>query len=144
MEKFCVFCERSISYSARLKSLHQDHSNLLTKIKIFVYDLTWFSNDPEARARLERGDQYCMSEIYFSADDRDFIMKFPTPTGLSFAQHIDLTMRDKAKSGKNEICTSHDLVPMITKVFGIQKGFQDERKFKDALKVFEKSSKVKN
>lgn len=141
-EKFMQIHERSMSYRSRIKIIHDEQADLVMKIKFFISDLTSFNQDAEARDRLNKGDQYYMSDIYFSTDERDFILKFPTLNGLSFMQHMELTMQSKAKNGSTEICAAHDLAPMFIKVFEIQKGFKDEKSFKDAKKKFIKSLKT--
>lgn len=141
LQKFTEFCERSFSYEARVKQLHQKDENLFMKIKIFVNELNSFNNDPNTRARLESGDQFYMSDIYFTENERDYIMNFPTANGLSFLEHMNYTMQQKAKGGSTEICAAHDLVPIFIRVFDIRKGFKDEKTFINAKKKFLKLMK---
>ena len=43
---------------------------------------------------------------------------------------------------KKEICTSHDIAPLIYKYFNIKKGFEHDTKFKIFLKTFKGIKKL--
>ncbi|KAJ3274557.1 hypothetical protein HK104_004042 [Borealophlyctis nickersoniae] len=75
------------------------------------------------------------------------MMSFPTVSGLTFEETVQVMMRnkmDQARAGESrnfEVCTSHDLAPLVKEVFGIPKGFQEEKVFVAGLKAFNKTWK---
>lgn len=139
MQKFTQFCERSLSYSSAIKSFHENQAELVMKIKIFISDLMSYNNDPDAKDRLERGDHFHMSDIYFTDNEHAMILNFPTANGLKFSELLSFKMKEKAKEGNTEICAAHDIAPIFMKVFLIQKGFSEAKVFKEEKKKFEKS-----
>lgn len=130
-----------MSYENAIKLLHENKGELFMKIKIYVYDLMNFGNDENARKRLETGDLFFMSDHHFTQMDKREILEFPTQNGRLFSEDLEFIMKDKADSGRNEICSAHDIAPVFVKVFGISKGFADEKTFKTAKKEFEKKFK---
>ena len=132
MKRFTQICERSMSYENAIKSLHK--SELFMKIKIFVDDLMNFGNDENARKRLEKGDLFYMSDLHFTQMEKREILEFPTTNGRLFSEYLEFILKQKADSGHSEICASHNIAPVFLQVFGILKGFSDEKTFKTAKK----------
>jgi hypothetical protein len=118
----------------KLKDLHNDKS-FFSRIKIFTYDLLSFESNELSRIRLEKKPAtYYVSSVYFNDDEIKKVLSFPCATGLTLEQ----TLEKSFSVAKNEICTSHDLAPIFCLVFGIRKGFKNEKEFTKALKEFEK------
>ncbi|KAJ3147387.1 hypothetical protein HDU86_008002 [Geranomyces michiganensis] len=121
--------------------------DLFNRIKIFAFDLLTFGKDAGARERLESQPDVPLyvSSAYFTPAEVDRILSFPSATGLTLQQTLEAVIADKtsaAQSGASrdyELCTSHDLAPVVCAHFGIRKGFQEEKAFTAALKAFKKS-----
>ncbi|KAJ3166209.1 hypothetical protein HDU88_003432 [Geranomyces variabilis] len=147
---FINMCSAMKAYTNELKSLHRN-ADFYNRVKIFVNDLVTFGKDSEAQERLEfePGATLYMSSVYFTAQEISYLLKFPSGTGLTLQQTLEVTMSDKttaAQSGRSRdfhVCTSHDLAPVICDHFAIRKGFQEEKGFTTALKAFKKEWKKK-
>ena len=111
------------------------------KIKIFVSDLLSFESKESSQKRLETGQMFYMSEFHFADEERELILNFPTRNGLLFFEYMKFKFQEKANAGNTEICAAHDIAPAFLKIFGIQKGFTEEKIFKTAQKAFEKNYK---
>ncbi|KAJ3180717.1 hypothetical protein HDU87_001830 [Geranomyces variabilis] len=148
---FIDMCSAMKTYANMLKSLHQN-SGFYNRLKIFVNDLLIFEKDPQAQERLEfePGATLYMSSVYFTAQEITYLLQFPSGTGLTLQQTLEVTMSDKmtaAQSGRSrdfQVCTSHDLAPVICDHFVIRKGFQEEKGFTTAFKAFKKDWKKKD
>ncbi|KAJ3186064.1 hypothetical protein HDU85_000979 [Gaertneriomyces sp. JEL0708] len=142
-------CSSFKKYPNALKHLHQ--SPLWMKIKLYLSDLLRFSFDEGARDRLETdfNARYYLTNAYFTADEAQLVLHFPSGLGLTFEQLLEVLMKqkiDQSKAGNSRdfsLCTSHDLAPVVKEVFGIRKGFEDEKTFVMASKAFEKEWKAK-
>ena len=111
-----------------LKKLH-DNTDLWTRVKIYHRDLKTFSSNVAACTRLSNTHQpLCMSECYFSDDERQFLLGFPTLLSVS-------------EGVLDGICTSHDLAPIIENAFGLRKGYELNPEFRRAFKQFQKRTK---
>jgi hypothetical protein len=129
----------------RLKQL-QANTHLWNRLLVFLNDLQTFSNDEDARSRLEYEPQakLYISSAYFTSDEVEMLLNFPSGTGLTLEQTLQFTMEEKMKaaaagSSRNyEVCTSHDLAPVVSSLFEVRKGFREERVFKEYLKTFNK------
>ena len=148
MKIFTEICERSTSYEKTLKSFQHNKDDLLMKIKIFVSDLMNFKNDVHARQRLEKANinesnNFFMSDDYFTEMEKNEILCFPASNGVLFSEIVNFVIKEKIDSGKNEICSSHDIAPVFKKVFGIQKGFENDNALLKAKNLFEQNYKKK-
>ena len=130
------------TYQGSLEILH-NNEYMFNKVKILIYDLLCFGNNESSKSRLESfPSNHYISTVYFTQDEVDFLLKFPSSTGLlTFAQSIELMNSEKKRSF--EICSSHDIAPMMMGFFGVKKGFKNEKVFKNALKAFEKKWKCR-
>jgi hypothetical protein len=74
-------------------------------------------------------------------EQRTNLLSFPTSTGLSLNELFTEIERAKVRESGDAavICASHDLAPIIEKVFGIKKGYEKEKAFVSALKKSNKS-----
>ncbi|KAI8819742.1 uncharacterized protein EV422DRAFT_507363 [Fimicolochytrium jonesii] len=141
-------CTALKEYEAALPALHAN-KQLFAKTKIYLNDLLTFRSDPDARDRLESDPAatYYLSSAYFSTSEVDFLLAFPTNSGLSFQQCVQAAMAEKVSASSEgrskdyHVCTSHDLAPLVRDVFGIRKGFQEEKAFKESLTSFRKEWK---
>ena len=121
-----------LGYRKALEDLHHDKA-LWMKLKIFVYDMLHFSDAAQNRL-IEGLANYCFGQR---------LLSFPTPNGLSLLQSLELRMESKRsalaanESSDAAICTSHDLAPLLLNVFGIRRGFAEEKIFVNAHKEFE-------
>lgn len=54
-------------------------------------------------------------------------------------------MKGEKEDGRRDfgVCTSHDLAPIVARVFAIPKGFDEEKAFRAAYKAFEKEWRKK-
>ena len=129
-----------ISISAK-KELYEFHSNeyLLNRLKYFIYDLTKFNSNTKSQEHLfcysVYHPEYYFSLFYFTEPEIEYLLHFPTSSGLIYTDLFDIFIRNKRENG-GEICTSHDIAPFIYKTFGIRKGFENESKFKTFMKSF--------
>lgn len=116
-----------------LKDLH-DNGDLLTKIKLLIYDLLYFGNNKSSKERLESFySNTLLPTVYFTETEVNFLLKFASSTGQTFAQ-----VSKEFQKNKNVICSSHELAPMMMQFFGVEKGFKNGKTFKTALRIFEK------
>jgi hypothetical protein len=109
-----------------LKRLYSEET-LWLNVKLFHFDLTNFNNEISA-SRLVTDKIFFMSDYYFTDADREFLLSFPTSTGLSLQRHMELFLQGKLEDNITELCSSHDLAPVIAKVFGIRKGYAEEKR----------------
>lgn len=115
----------------KLKELHSNR-DLWLRLKCFHYDLKRFA---DAQSRLQDyGGEYYMSNRYSSSVELEYLLNFPTASGATARQSLAALFASKGKF--SEVCTSHDLAPAIEKIYGIRKGFEDEKGFKEFFKSF--------
>ncbi|GBB97795.1 hypothetical protein RclHR1_03070011 [Rhizophagus clarus] len=121
----------------KLKIL-RSNDELYYRVKIFVNDLLTFSSSEDARSRLEENPmaKFFLSNVYFNEKDIEYLLDFPTTSGLSVSKLLSVEL-----SNKHQVCSSHELAPLLQETFEIQKGFQKEKGFKERLKKFEKDWK---
>ncbi|KAI9004621.1 hypothetical protein BC832DRAFT_592565 [Gaertneriomyces semiglobifer] len=149
IQLFIGMCSNFKKYPDALKHLHQ--SPLWMKIKLYLSDLLRFGSDEGARDRLETdfNAKFYLTNAYFTTDEAQLILNFPSGSGLTFEQLLEVLMKkkvDQSKAGTSKdfyLCTSHDLAPVVKDVFGIRKGFDEEKAFVIASKAFQKEWKAK-
>ena len=142
LELHCILLDRIVSRDKELKTL-QSNIHLWLRVKIYHHDLKHFNSDHTAIWRLSNTHQpFFMSDCYFNEDDRHFLLNFSTSTGLPLRELFDEMQRTKSgRTGESSIfCASHDLAPIIEKVFGIRKGYENEKQFILELKKFRKAN----
>ncbi|GES73958.1 hypothetical protein GLOIN_2v1765137 [Rhizophagus clarus] len=138
LEFFSSICENSMGYENELKKLHS--TALFLKIKIFLNDLLIMGDNKDAEMRLHTDQTaiFYLSKVYFDEKEIENILNFPTASGLSVSKLFELSL-----SQKTDLCASHDLAPLVQEIFGIRKGFQKEKGFTKAFKIFEKDWRQK-
>lgn len=109
------------------------NNNLMMRLKFFIHDLTIF--------KFERLNQmssvypeYYFSRFYFTEDEIEILVNFPTSSGIIFKDLFDEYMKTKIES--SEICTSHDIAPFMYKVFGVSRNFNKDPSFIKNYKKF--------
>ena len=150
LERFASTCETAMSYESELRRLHAN-TTLLAKLKIFINDFTTFGSSESAQRRLheEPMAKFFFSKVYFNEDEIERLLGFPTQSGLSVSNILQAMLSSNTNSvepggsHKYELCASHDLAPLLLRVYGIQKGFAQEKSFKSALKKFENNWRKK-
>jgi hypothetical protein len=116
----------------KLKELHSK-ADLWLRLKCFHYDLKRF--DKQAQSRLEdHGGEYYMSNRYFTHEELNYLLTFPTASGASARQSLQALFASKGRDG--HICSSHDLAPALEIIYGIRKGFEEEKLFVKYFKEF--------
>ncbi|GES93426.1 hypothetical protein GLOIN_2v1774202 [Rhizophagus clarus] len=78
----------------------------------------------DARSRLEENPmaKFFLSNVYFNEKDIEYLLDFPTTSGLSVSKLLSVEL-----SNKHQVCSSHELAPLLQETFEIQKGFQKEK-----------------
>eukprot|EP01031_Cornospumella_fuschlensis_P025605 gene25605-30924_t len=114
----------------KLKEL-RSNKDLWSRLKCFHYDLMHFD---KSQGRLEDyGGEFYMSHRYFSSEDVRYLLDFPTASGASARQCLQLVFQSKSGFA---VCTSHDLAPIVEKIYGIRKGYEEEKAFQTYFKKF--------
>jgi hypothetical protein len=129
-ENCCKLAEKQRELKANKK--------LLLHLKFFVHDLMRFDDD-KASARLHRdvGELY-FSGTYFSEEERSFLLDFPTATSCTARECIQLMFQRKGDALR-EVCTSHDLAPILQHIYQLPQDFHHGADFKKKYKEFIKS-----
>ena len=123
-----------------LRKLHENR-DLWSRLKIYHYDLKKFSSNDFSCTRLSNTHQkFFMSDCYFNDDERQFLLDSPSPIGSTLKNYFMELQRTKQEAGA-VLCSSHDLAPVIEEVFGIRKGYENEKAFLAALKKMNKATK---
>ena len=119
------------------------HSNkeLIERLKIFIYDLLKFSSNDQSAQRLQtmlsrNYFEYYFTPYYFTETEIDYLVNFPTSSGLILKDLLDMFRKSKLEEGVNEVCTSHDIAPIMYKTFDIKKGFEKDKNFLKIVKKF--------
>jgi hypothetical protein len=140
----------NIIYRERnVKNLQEKKKDLWLRLKFYHHDLMVYSSDSTAESRLSNTHQpFFMSECYFSDEERQLLLSFPISTGLPLNDVFTELQNTKIGMGMSAaaaatapaavLCSSHDLAPIIEKVFDIRKGYEKEKAFVAALKAFNK------
>ncbi|GBC10371.1 hypothetical protein RclHR1_09580004 [Rhizophagus clarus] len=138
LEFFSSICENSMCYENELKKLHS--TALFLKIKTFLNDLLIMGDNKDAEMCLHTDQTaiFYFSKVYFDEKEIKNILNFSIASGLSVSKLFELSL-----SQKTDLCSSHDLAPLVQEIFGIRKGFQKEKGFTKAFKKFEKDWRKK-
>ena len=91
------------------------------------------SKDAEMRLHTDQAGVFYFSKVYFDEKEIETILNLPTASGLSVSKLLELSL-----SQKIDLCSSHDLAPLVQEIFGIRKAFQKEKGYNKAFKNFEK------
>eukprot|EP01031_Cornospumella_fuschlensis_P029172 gene29172-35205_t len=114
----------------KLKEL-RSNKDLWLRLKCFHHDLMHFD---KSQGRLQDfGGEFYMSHRYFSSEELRYLLDFPTASGASARQCLQLFFQSKSGFA---VCTSHDLAPIVEKVYGIRKGYEEEKAFQTYFKKF--------
>ena len=106
--------------------------DLINRLKYFVYDLLNFNE--ESQERLSKYSilypKYYFSTFYFTEDEISFLINY------QIEKIIYKNIFDDLIKNKNIIRTSHDITPLICRVFKLKKNFQKDKKFIIFMKKF--------
>lgn len=123
--------ENLFNLEEMIKDLHRNN-DLWLRIKCFHYDLTHFE---QARSRLEGyGGEFYMSSRYFSDRELVYLLGFPTVSGGTARQALELMFATKGPM--QAVCASHDLAPALERIYQIRKGYEHEKSFAAYFKKF--------
>jgi len=118
-------------FEEKLEEL-QSNCDLWFRLKCFHYDLKHFDKDAQFRLDNPCGEYY-MNNYYFTQKEMHYLLDFPTQCGSTVREILQSLF---AKVTNNEICTSHTIAPAIEKLYGIKKGYENEKVFKKYFKKF--------
>jgi hypothetical protein len=103
-------------YYRALENLNED---IFKRLKIFLYDLS--SSEDYIDFRLNQRSlyffQYCLSRYYFTEEEIEYLLNFPTLSGLILKDRLDLIIKEKFRF------SSKDLFPILIKVFQLKRDF---------------------
>lgn len=125
-------------FGSKLKELHAN-KDLFLRLKCFHYDLKHFTTASKDRLEL-CGGEYYLSNRYFSEQEQSYLLNFPTSSGAIARECLEIVF--KSKNLGHEVCSSHDVAPVIEKIYGIRKGFDTEKGFIQYLKQFAKNKNL--
>ena len=121
-----------MDYKIEIERLHEN-TGLVNKIKILIYDLLKFNSNTKSERRLIaisiNNPGYYFNPSYFTEDEIEYLINFPTSSGLILKDLLDMFRKMKYEEGITEVCSSHDIAPMLYKVFEIRKGFDKDKSF---------------
>ena len=139
LEFFSEIFKTSMDYRIEIKEIH-NNTDLLDRIKILIYDLLKFNSNRESEKRLNEisvnNPGYYFNPSYFTEDEIEYLINFPTSSGLILKDLLDMFRKIKFEEGITEVCSSHDIAPMLYKIFEIKKGFDKDKNFIKLVKKF--------
>ena len=117
--------------------LGNEKPELLSKVSFWIGDMLKFNNE-DAQERLtspsgylDQGYPVYVNDSYFTLDEAKFLMTQSMPNGKSLQ-----TFLGEKLNSTNEVCTSHDIAPILYKAFGFEKNFSTSNHFKSGYKKF--------
>ena len=120
-----------------LAQLRNEQPELLSKVSFWIGDMLKFNNE-DAQERLtspsgylDQGYPVYVNDSYFTLDEAKFLMTQSMPNGKSLQ-----TFLGEKLNSTNEVCTSHDIAPILYKAFGFEKNFSTSKHFKSGYKKF--------
>ena len=111
------------------------NDDLLMRILCFHYDLTHFNQKAQERLNHNECDHFLNSN-YFTNDEMKFLLEMMPNDGSSGLKPLKFELQNLIKN-KN-ICTSHQIAPILQKYFSIHKKYEKTNKFKNYYKKFNK------
>ncbi|KAG0630604.1 hypothetical protein M758_1G191600 [Ceratodon purpureus] len=137
-----------VEYAGRLQALQAD-KNLYNRLKYFIHDLMVFGKDEGARLRLLQDPtaNFYMSSVYFSPEQASALLSFQGREGVTLEQALQSTIARKLQQARDgsttsfELCTSHDLAPVLQDYFGVSKAVLVEAANKGLYNKFAKEQR---
>ena len=88
-----------------------------------------------------------MNEYYFNKEEAMYLGNMELPSSSTTQQTLSQSLRrllvEKATAGATELCTSHDLAPLMFEAFDLKRGFHQSKSFKATkIKWIKARSKV--
>ncbi len=125
----------SVSSSSHRKMIEfQEDEDLLMRMKFFIADLLSFKEENIIPSSVY--PQYYFSTFYFTEAEIEYLVNFPTSSGLKYKDLFDIFVLER-----DVLCTSHDVAPFIYKTFKISRNFRTDKKFEKAYKRYNKDNK---
>jgi hypothetical protein len=115
--------------------------DLWERVLFFLADLLRASDDATILQRLSPHDEHYLPFLYFSEEERTFLLRLEISSGLELATFLDQRLATKSDSRmKLHMCTSHDLFPVFREVFKPRKGFHKDKSLVKKHKLFLKKA----
>lgn len=112
----------------------RDNRDLWYKICVLIYDLRHMTKDKTCESRtLQTTDAFYISAPYFSDDEAAIVKSAVVTPGTSVEQAIANNLENffekRRASGDCRPCGPHDMVPVYSSCFGIEKAEIEDEKF---------------
>lgn len=136
---FSEIFKTAMEYRIEIKKFHEN-TDLFERVKILIYDLLKFNSNNDSEKRLcsisVNNPGYYFNPSYFTENEIEYLINFPTSSGLILKNLLDIFRKMKFEEGITEVCSSHDIAPILYKVFEIRKGFDKDKNFIKFVKKF--------
>jgi len=145
---FTSILDMKFTVDKKLNELHHssEYLDLFQRIKIFHYDLKTFNElrlfyHPTPMTTTTPLPFY-LNTLYFTMAEIEYLLTFPTAQGLTVAEHYSALLEGKQKAYREQgtavrLCASHDLAPLLERLFGLRKGYDAEKGFVKYKKAFD-------
>jgi len=131
-----MWCDVSVAQCARVEVLKElQGSDLGNRVRYWIADLMTFSGAEDRLSEFGEGYPPFMTPFYFNKKEAEFISQVPVDSGY-LGDKLTEMVRTKATAG--EVCTSHDLAPLLQRSLDVQKNFHKDAGFKKAKAAWEK------
>ena len=127
----------SMARDAQLSELRHECKDIFDRVLYWISDLLDFQNASD-RLSIPIGDDnapHFMNAFYYDEDEAKYLRQFELPNLQTLTVFLRETLEQKAIDGCTELCTSHDLSPILQSAFKVKWGFNKEQKFKKQGKV---------
>lgn len=96
--------------------------DLYRRLTVFLYDMNNYKEELSVRFNKFSvyNPQYFMTLYYFTEEEIVLLLNYRASDGLTLRQHLDALTYGYEN---DHICTSHNVYPVFTNVFGLRKGF---------------------
>lgn len=114
------------------------NEELMNRLKFFLYDLNNFNTKKIKNRILDnlsiRNPQYMFPTYYFTEDEIYFLLNYKSSENITYKQAFDNMIN--SKNNVYEVCTSHDIAPLIYNFFKIPKNFNRSKQFNKLYKDY--------
>lgn len=113
--------ERQVVKIDALQELRETYPSLENNALVFLQDLKQFGSNQGARSRLLASQHpFFLGAPYFTNEAVTVILRLPIGHSTFEAYLNDLIAKKKERGHSDEICASHDLAPLVERVFDIR------------------------
>lgn len=127
---FRDYLECLILREEELQELMKSQRELYQRVLYWVSDMLDYKN---SQGRLDMptcdGVTPFMTPFYFSKEEAQSLGCLRMPNTSTLHTTIEIMLEEKTSGGALEICTSHDLAPVLALAFKIKKGFHSNKNF---------------